>query len=256
MRFEYLLIGIMIGYAAFIGQARATDLPLAPATPIKLELQSAKGTYALGEIVELELLLRNLGPAATSVQPPNPSFGNMQLFVSSDGAHYREYTGPRWGSVRAQQHARTLATGEELRLAIPVLYNHRMPVADLQPMHADAIRERHLEPGFAFTEPGRYWAKVALRSLGQTFESAPLQLELRELVGADARVWQRVRADPSMAYFLHTGQVKFRQGSLRERQFISALKSLSEGDPRSTLIQQFNAKALRLGLIDAPQAAH
>lgn len=254
MQLRNLLIGIGFSMAGCIGQTHAADLPHATAQSIDLKLQSTRANYALGEIVELELVVRDLGTTATPVQPPNPYFGNVQLFISGDGAHYREYTGPRWGSVHARQQARTLAPGEELRLALSVLYNHRMPVEDLRPMHADAIRERNLDPGFAFMEPGRYWAKAVIGSLGQKFESAPLQLDMHEPVGADARVWQRVKYDASMAYFLHTGQIKFRPGSARERQFITALKSLSEGDAQSTLIQQFNAKALRLGVIDAPQA--
>lgn len=255
MHVKNLLAGMVLGIAGLLGQAQAIELQPAPSPLIELQLQSTRGNYALGEIVELELVVRDLGPGATPVQPPNPYFGNVQLFISSDGAHYREYTGPQWGSVHARQQARTLAPGEELRLAIPVLYNHRMPVEDLRPMYADAIRQRNLDPGFAFMEPGRYWAKVAIRSLGQRFESVPLQLDLQAPVGADAGVWQRVKHDPSMAYFLHTGQIKFRPGSARERQFISAVKSLSEADPQSTLIQQFTAKALRLGVIDAPQAS-
>ena len=255
MQFRDLLIGIGLSIAGCAGQAHGADLPQAPTPSIELQLQSARQSYALGEIVELELVLRDVGLNATPVQTPDPRFGNLQLFISSDGTHYREYTGPRWGSVHARQQARTLAPGEELRLAIPVLYNQRMPVVDLRPMYGEAIRERRLDPGFAFTQPGRYWAKAVIRSLGRTFESAPLGLDLHLPVGADAGVWQRVRFDPSMAYFLHTGQVKFRPGSSRERQFISALKSLSAGDPQSLLVQQFHARALRLGLIDAPQAS-
>ncbi len=131
MHVKNLLAGMVLGIAGLLGQAQAIEPQSAPSPLIDLQLQSTRDNHALGEIVELELVLRDVGKTATPVQPPNPYFGNLQLFISSDGVHYREYTGPRWGSVHARQQARKLAPGEELRVAVPVLYNHRMPVDDL-----------------------------------------------------------------------------------------------------------------------------
>lgn len=93
MRFK---IGILLSLVMAIGttgwylkEVAATDFKVG-----SIKLDSSKEVYTLGEIVELEALVKNEGNSDVLVRGADAG-GAIKIFVSDDGTEYKRYTDSR-----------------------------------------------------------------------------------------------------------------------------------------------------------------
>jgi hypothetical protein len=188
-------------------------------TDLVLEVSTAKTGYQLGEVVNVQFQLRNPTTVAKSVRPPNVLLGNLRFWVSQDGHQYREYRGPNWGMLDARPHNIEIKSGDQFRTEATVFFNRTQPSAHLNPMYAEQIQKVRIGTDYAFVEPGGYWLKASYQFNDSMIESIPSKIQISQPTGADASLWNEMKHERALGYYLHTGDVLYFPGSTEAKNF-------------------------------------
>lgn len=198
---------------------------------VRLSLRTDRAEYALGEIVALNFEISNQTDAPVELVVPDVRAGTLKVFVSSDGATFREYIGPRWGTLNVRRQMKSIESGGHLEIRSTMLYNKTFASDHLTEHYAEQIRKDNLGTDFAIISPGRYWLKAAYSDGRTKLESEPVVIDVNVPSGMDALVWERIKANKAYAYFLQTGDLKFIPGSTEEQEFVASLRRLAEEFP-------------------------
>lgn len=208
-----------------------------------LTLQSSKPSYVPGELVHLQIkVLNQTGQTVPVAGTADVWTGAVGVFIASGKEGFKEYRGPGWGLkcvVRAAQVE--IPPGGSFETAATVLYNHRRQTGHLSEMYASKIKSKELGTDYAFARPGTYRLKAVLETEGGRLESEVLEIDIREPQGVDRSVWEVLREDPELGYFMQTGGPKGPPETPRSRHLEATLERLAASFPESRQIEGIRA---------------
>lgn len=200
-----------------------------------LEVRSSQPAYALGDPVDLEIVVRNASTQPISIPA---GFDVLQGFVGVEVAFgdgpFREYRGPGWGLEDATGEARVIL-GPKQRVATTanILFNHGSASGHLNPQAAAEIASRYLDEGYALPSAGRYRIRAVMHGGNASIWSEPIEIVVEQPTGEDAEVWNTLRSDPELGYFMQTGGPRGRSSAARRQQLISTVAQLVTYHPGS-----------------------
>lgn len=214
---------------------------------LALTLRSSKPSYALGELLSLDIKVSNqTGQTVSLSTVPDVWTGAVRVFIASEGGDFKEYLGPRWGLkdvVRAAQVE--IPPGGSFETAATVLYNHPQETAHLSELYAREIRGKRVGTEYAFAQPGTHRLKAVLRTEGGTVQSGVLAIDIREPQGVDRSIWEVLREDPELGFFVQSGGPKGPPETPRSRQLEATLERLAGSFPEGR-----QAEGIRAGLAE------
>jgi len=206
---------------------------------LALTLQSSQPSYVLGELVKLKIKVANkTGQAVSLSGAPDVWTGAVKVFIASGEGPFKEYFGPGWGlrCVMAAPQVE-ISPGGSIETAAAVLYNHRMETRQLSEMYVREINRKRLGTDYAFVRPGVYRLKAVLQKEDRTLESEALEIEIREPQGADRSIWEVLREDPELGFFVQTGSPKSSPETPRSQQLKATLERLVGSFPEGRQVE-------------------
>jgi hypothetical protein len=219
---------------------------------LELKLTSSKPIFNLGEIVYFDVEVVNKSPHDLSfLSTLNEGSGFLNIFISRDGNNFRKYSHSKWGIDDTFYGNVTLKPNGALRHTFPVFWNKRpnVPASLAADVVKRASREKILTD-YAFPEAGHYYiqATYSLQLTSQstpiTITSEPIELTVAKPVGDDLNVWNLIKDNGDIAYFIQEGetQVPFYKTEERKR-FEENIEQILTKYPNS-----FYARSLRRSL--------
>ncbi len=193
---------------------------------LALTLRSSKPSYALGELLSLDIKVSNqTGQTVSLSTVPDVWTGAVRVFIASERGDFKEYLGPGWGLkdfVRAAQVE--IPPRGSVETATTVLYNHRPETGHLSELYAREIRGKRVGTEYAFAQPGTYRLKAVLQTEGGTVESGVVEIDIREPQGVDRSTWEVLREDPELGFFIQSGGPNGPPETPRSRQLEATLR--------------------------------
>ncbi len=172
----------------------------------------------MGEPVKLKATLMN-----ASTKPLDllalmaPRFGSLMLGISDDNRTFKNYLGPDWGVADVDAKPKRLQPGQQIDQEFTVLWNHPTPGG-----------RDTLVGDFAFPEAMTYWLRVQLADQEPVGASNIVQISVARPSGDNAAIWEIMKADPQIAYYLQNPRSDIEPG------YKSKLESLRNQYPNST----------------------
>lgn len=215
---------------------------------LALILQSSKPSYVLGELVNLKIkVINQTGRAVPLAGTTNVWTGAVRVLIASARGDFKEYLGPGWGLkdiVGAPPVE--IQPGGSFETAATVLYNHRPETGHLSELYASEIRGKRVGTEYAFAQPGTYRLKAVLQDAkGSALESGVLEIDIREPQGADRSIWEVLREDPELGYFVQEGGPNGPPETPRSQQLEATLERLAGSFPEGR-----QAEGIRAGLAE------
>lgn len=199
----FIAVLITLGLLALVlERARVTaTLQLGPQTrDIKVNLSPSKASLVQGEVMVLNAEITNNGDADVALAGVSAESGYLKLFVAGEDQKFREYSKPRVG-VKAS--GTTIKPGQTIKSQATLLWNASPAKRFVNPKE---FEQSHIMTDLVFPEPGIYFVKAVLgvpRVDGPlTFESEPIQVVINEATGDDRPVWEKIKTNPDIAYFI------------------------------------------------------
>jgi hypothetical protein len=214
---------------------------------LTLTLRSSKPSYALGELVSLNIKVSNQTGHTVSLSTATDVWtGAVRVFIASEGGDFKEYLGPGWGLKDVVRAARVeISPGGSFETAATVLYNHRPETGHLSEMYASEIRGKRVGTEYAFAQPGTHRMKAVLQTEGGTVESGVLEIHIREPQGVDRSIWEVLREDSELGYFIQSGGPNGPPETPRSRHLEATLERLAGSFPEAG-----QAEGIRAGLAE------
>jgi hypothetical protein len=196
----------------------AAALAQSTAAQLRLSLVSPKRQYVLGEPVKLQVTLVNTSAAPLELLGLlAPRFGSLILGISDDNKTFKSYSGPGWGVADTYAKPTQLQAGQQIGQEFTVLWNHPIPGA-----------RDYLAGDFAFPEAITYWLRVQLSDQVPVGPSNIVQISVGNPTGDDAAIWETMKADPKIAYYMQTPRTDI------EPSYKSQLEALRNKYPNSS----------------------
>lgn len=171
---------------------------------LKLDIFSDKVSLLPGEPFEIAFVVTNKSTKAVETLRINVLRGDVLLFLSHEGdsGSFKKYNGT-WGLLDTIEGCITLGPGEQIVDKALVNFNYASQIPG------------EIDTHYAFQKAGKYklkalfqWYDCSTRK-SKPIESPVIQVEVREPKGPDASVWNQIKDDSDIAYFLHVNGYTF-----------------------------------------------
>lgn len=204
-------------------------------TNITVRIGSSKPSYIQGEVVALDVVVTNDGQSDVILRGADVESGFLKVFVSGEDQKFKQYSHSAW--VHGRREGIFIKSGQSIKSQANLLWSFspRGRVADLS-----RVKDSLIITDLAFPEAGVYFLKAELIIPGELqtrIESNPVQIVISAPVGDDLRVWNELKKNPEIAYFLQEGQVRAAKVEEREKQ-LNEVERIVRENPNSSLTQQ------------------
>lgn len=181
---------------------------------IIVRIDSTKQSYIQGEAVALNLEIVNNGHSEVFLKGWDVRSGLLRILVASEDQKFKQYAHSRWNR---EKPGRFIKPGETIKSQASLLWNFSPVgrVADLSRVKDDVILS-----DLAFPDRGVYFLKAVLTITGENrmeVESAPVQIVINEPVGDDLRIWNKIKNNSELAYFIQENQIRASKAEEREK---------------------------------------
>jgi hypothetical protein len=183
---------LLVSSSVVMGMATAqTSQPLR-FTSLVLKVEADKSEIRLGELLNLELELKN--PTSTSVGSVHfdPSYGTLAVLVSRNGGSFQRYFAPGWGTKQNVSGPNEVAAGSTVYRSLEILFNHSVPG-----------REDLLDAEIAIDQPGTYQFKVTLTDDESRQKIAAPIIQINVVfptTSSEQGIWQEIRNNSELGY--------------------------------------------------------
>jgi hypothetical protein len=174
---------------------------------LQLTISSDKALLLPGEPLELTFVVTNVSDRPIHTHKINIERGDTQLFISHENKPFREYQG-NWGLLDIVGDNIILKPNERMIATAIVHYNYVKPLPE------------NIGTYYAFYQPGVYSLKALFNYWEdgkKRTESAVIKLNIKKPEGNDASVWQRIKDEPDVAYFIYVNGKTFVDKSDRNK---------------------------------------
>ena len=235
--FRQLRRAAVVAMFGLVALARTAGAQTPLSETVAVDARPDKSVYQLGDPVSLDVRVvnRSAGPLAIPAAL-DVWVGNVEVFIAAGGSGFVRYTGPGWGLRDLMlSGTRTLGQGQSWTTEAAILYNHGLKTDHLSPAARREASDRIPDSGFAFRSAGVYRLKVVVHGPGFTdaVESNVVQIAVTEPRGNDRAVWNVLKSDPDVAYFLHTGGPKGHPLAAKGQAIAGMLQQLAAAHPSS-----------------------
>lgn len=230
------LLGISLYIFSAYAQSNSADL----SNSLEVNIKSPKSAYILGEVVPINVELRNEGLSDISVNGTDAQSGYLKVLISNSRNDFKEYANAAWGNKK--QPSKTIKAGQMIQSQATVLANVVPEISHLNEDAAKRVSDGKIMTGYAFPKADVYFIKVVLhipRENPIIIESDPIQITVNEPVGEDLEVWNKIKDRIDIAYFLQESQSIARDDEERKK-FTQEVEQIVEKHPTSTLANQIN----------------
>lgn len=225
-----------------------------PAQALKepeVTVQSFKQTFQLGEIVPLEITLKNSSGKLIEITE-SPCFE-----IALENGDFKVYAGPGKSYViDGVSTSLTIQAGKSLTIQQTILWNLNPDVAHLNVEAAKPILQDRILSDYAFPEVGRYRIKactgVLMNGKWEMVESEPISVRFTKPTGEDAYVWDKMKDRGDIAYFLQEGDLLIPTYRAKDRdKLLKEIEQLMEQYPNSIYAESIRESMKKFQAIDA-----
>ena len=210
-------------------------------SPVEIRISTINSEYFLGQPVELGRIDVKMGGA-----PVGFIGDDLRFFIARNGDEFKRYTFAAWGLPENFIWLGPYKVGRSIFL-------NKKPVID----HLSEYARGEAEDGmiltdYAFPEPGEYRIKATLVFTAkpgtdrfpdqETIDSNEVSITVKELEGDNLRVWEIMKADPRIGFFMVEGEAPYEVPSVREIVLAKVDRIVSEY-PNSFLARLLRVKA-------------
>lgn len=191
------IVGMML--VAVLGASSPNRAP--EFTELKLTAIPEKAQVVLGEPVILKIKLTNPTQSViTAHRVLAPEKERIQIQLAPPAGIFQQYAGPRWGVIEARPKEVKIVPGETIYAEIMLLFNEVAPSSD----------QEFLQSYLPLDRQGTYQIRVDFYDIGFNRKiTAPIaQVEVAQTSEPEAEIWEAMRSDPEMAYFLESGDAR------------------------------------------------
>jgi hypothetical protein len=220
--------------------------PVAGTASLAVDISVSKSHYLPGEVVEFDAAVTNVGDGPVILRGADARSGYLRFLVAGADGKFRLYSRP--GPVSSSCCQR-IGPGETYRSKAALLWN-------LSPEGRSAstaeYEDTHLMTYLAFPEPGQYQVKAVLHVPGAeegaklTFESAPVAITVDPPPPVEVPVWEAIRSDPDIAYFIQLGELNASPSGRPD--LLKELGQLCRDNPRSRLAAEIKRRLTTSGV--------
>lgn len=249
---------ILVGSIAFSKSGTSSEVELRLLVPGK--------AFTLGEIVPYEILLKNRGTSRVYV--PADVIQEIAIEVSTGSTkQFKRYVGPgRDFSVDGVRPGLEILPQDSQKIRGTIFWNRTPDLSHLnQDRASELVRERILE-NLVFTEAGEYWIKARMEVRQDSFqndpgdaqparvislESAPVKIVVNKLTGPDLEVWNRIRDNTDIAFFIQEGDLLVPAHKAEARSNLRReIEWIIDEYPKSTIVKQMKSNLRKLDLME------
>jgi hypothetical protein len=244
MYLKHTLLGILILFVTVssIPQSRRPSNRFA-----ELQVSTTKTEYLLGEPVTLERRFIKIGDDPVDFLGDDRQ-GPLRVFISKGTSAFLRYEFPGWDLPN-----RTHLEGPgRYKVAHSIFFNKQPVTYHLSEYGRREAEEGRILTDYAFPEPGEYRLKATLGfsvrreggavATSETVESNEITIRVKQPTGDDLRVWEIMRADPKIGFFVTDGEVPYRVPSIRD-QVLAEVDKIVADYPDSYLAGLLKVKA-------------
>jgi hypothetical protein len=231
------IMTIFIGITCIFAVTSFAYIRVSSDTKLKLAVSFPKETYKLGEPINPIFALQNKGDKTITLWD---KFGVETGFIHVLATKNNEtnpigFGNSKWG--KGDSFFKTFISPNEIVQSSARILWFRDPKTD--------------EPAFRLTEAGEYYFKIIyaahLEEGKQTttkLESEPVKITIKEPVGEDLEVWNKIKDNGNFAYFIQEGDMLIPSYKAEERaKFHAEIEDILNKYPNS-----FYAEPLRQSL--------
>ena len=233
MKYKKLFL-MMFSLFSVLGIASFAYMQNRSTPELILKIDSPKSYYKLGEPINFSFELQNKSnEMITLLDVFGAGTGHLHIKVSQNGDNYLGADDPSWGKVDTTGKT-YIKSGENAKAYEKILWN----------LSAQETAR------FKFDEPGVYYFKayytawIGSENSPIIFESEPIQITIEEPTTEDLKVWNKIKNNGGIAYFIQEGDFHIPSYKTKEREKLKQeIEQLINQYPNS-----FYAESLRLSL--------
>jgi hypothetical protein len=207
--------------------------------PLVLKVSAGRQTYVLGETVKLDFELQNEGETPITLPfKPNVMTGYLKVWIALNGQEFNLYNNSSWG--RFEGSGVTIKPGGVVVSNATILWNNKPQIP--------RAGEGKILTDYALPDAGSYFIKAVLSIPDKDspdtlirIESKPIRITVNEPIGDDLKVWNRIKGNAEIAYFLQQADTPTYRDAKAE-QLIDEVKQILEEYPNNYLATQLKQK--------------
>lgn len=207
--------------------------------PIIVRVSSEKSEYLPGEIVKLRFEIANEGKESVDLpHKPHVGTGYLKVWISSDGEEYNVYNNSSWGLLEGS--GVSIRPGDKFVSDAAVLWNNKPQIS--RPGEGKILTD------YAFPRPGTYYIKAvaSVPAAGYSGElqkvaSTPIRIRITEPSGDDLKVWNLIKDEGDIAYFVQQSDTPTYKDKKAER-LLQEVERIVRSFPESSLGRQMKEK--------------
>jgi hypothetical protein len=243
-----LFFGILLltGLSSLIYSTKAEVMNL-PQNSLRIRITSSKPTFVLGELVSFEIEITNESSESVLVRGLDVDSNYVKIFVAEAGKKFKEYKHSRVKETRWMK----FQPRQIVKSNVNILWNFTPAKFASNPSKFNGT---NIITDYVFPKSGIYFIKAVLviPNSNETLniESETIQLNLRDPLGEDQEVWNKIKNNGDFGYFLQEGDFRIPEYKQEERiMFKQEVEQIVNRHPNSFItgqlrqsIEKFNQK--------------
>ena len=171
----------------------------------------------------------------------NVESGYVKIFVSPVNQVFRQYIN---GGVRTKTAGFVIRGGETVESQATILWNSKPDIKNLSDSAVKIYDDNQLMTNYAFPNTGIYFIKAVLIIPGEPqtkIESELVKIVINEPVGDDLKVWNQIKDNGDIAYFIQQGETPTYQDE-KAKKLLKEIEQITGKYPNSDLAGQMKQK--------------
>ncbi|MGI8640247.1 MAG: hypothetical protein ACR2MG_09825 [Pyrinomonadaceae bacterium] len=221
---KYRLIFFVVGVIFFLGLASISYMQNSKEHFLEITVKPSKDVYLLGEVVPLDILVKNKGAKSTKIFGGLATQdGSFSVSISRNNKTFKKYNYTNWGRADTKRKPIELDSGESVSNLVTVFWNNKPKISDsLAPNAIKQATEGKILTDYAFPESGDYYVKVSyfmyFTAEPILLESEPIKITIEKPVGENLEVWNKIKDNGEIAYFIQEGDFHIPSYKTEERE--------------------------------------
>ena len=215
-----------------------------------VRISPLKNSYVQGEVVALDVEISNNGQSDVFLKGSNVESGFVKIFIAGEDQKFKQYSHSAWIRDRRGDF---IKPGQTIKSQATLLWNFKPQVSHLNEDAARNASEGLILTDYAFNKPGTYVVKAVLIIPGETqirIESEPVQIVIEAPTGEDLKVWNLIKDNGEIAYFIQEGAVRSPKPEEQEK-VQKEIEQLTSSYPNGLLASQIRQSLDKFRVSDA-----
>ncbi len=201
---------------------------------VEIRVSVSRKEFQLGEIVPVDIAVKNVGRSNMQVSGPCIKVATKTSSV------YSSYLPPRTlFMLDGIDIPLILSPGEQKTTQQSVLWNDKPQVSHLNEDAARSEKENKILSDYAFPKSGDYLIRgctaLLINGKWKVVDSEPIEITVNDPEGEDLEVWNMLKRNGNIAYFMQVGDVprKIQYNSEERESLLREIDRLVADHPQS-----------------------